>query len=144
MIKINNRDPNHNLQMWPFEPAEEGIPFLRGLLEWMTVAKVVDISYILYVIAKGGNGSKEIGKTKKCIPGVMSKVLNRKNIVWWREETMAMTWCWNLFFSCVCHFPRMDVKNCQCYSNIRAYMSMHLYTSLWLRWSGQPHPTYWR
>ena len=46
----------------------------------MTVAKVVDSSYILYVIAKGGNGSKEIGKTKKCIPGVMSKVLNRKTL----------------------------------------------------------------
>ena len=46
----------------------------------MTEAKVVDISYILYVIAKGGNDSKEIGKTKKCIPGVMSKVLNRKTL----------------------------------------------------------------
>ena len=64
--------------MWPFEPAEEGIPFLRGLLEWMTEAKVVDISYIFYVIAKSGNGSKEIDKTKKCILGVMCKVLNRK------------------------------------------------------------------
>ena len=46
----------------------------------MTEAKVVDISYILYVIAKGGNGSKERGKTKKCILGVMSKVLNRKTL----------------------------------------------------------------
>ena len=46
----------------------------------MTEAKVVDISYILYVIAKGGNGSKERGKTKKCILGVLSKVLNRKTL----------------------------------------------------------------
>ena len=41
---------------------------------------MLDISYILYVIAKGGNGSKEIGKTRKCILGVMSKVLNRKTL----------------------------------------------------------------
>ena len=46
----------------------------------MTEAKVVDISYIFYVIAKSGNGSKEIDKTKKCILGVMCKVLNRKTL----------------------------------------------------------------
>ena len=46
----------------------------------MTEAKVVGISYIFYFIAKGGNGSKEIDKTKKCILGVMCKVLNRKTL----------------------------------------------------------------
>ena len=46
----------------------------------MTEAKVVDISYIFYVVAKGGNGSKEIDKKKKCILGVMCKVLNRKTL----------------------------------------------------------------
>ena len=55
---------NYNLQMSPFEPTEESLCFLRGLLEWMTEPKNVNVSYIFvlrsHVIAKGGKGSEEI------------------------------------------------------------------------------------
>ena len=37
---------NYNLQMSPFEPTEESLCFLRGLLEWMVEPKNVNVSYI--------------------------------------------------------------------------------------------------
>ena len=50
--------------MWPFEPAEESLCFLRGLLELMTEAKNINIRYIFDVksriIAKCGSCSEEI------------------------------------------------------------------------------------
>ena len=71
--KINNMD--QNLQMCPFEPAEESqesLCFLRGLLELMMEAKNINISYIFdvksHVIAKCGNCSEEIaGRLKNNI-----------------------------------------------------------------------------
>ena len=52
---------NNNLQRWPFEPAEESQCFLSGLLEWVTEAKSLNVSYNfdlrLYVFSKHGNNS---------------------------------------------------------------------------------------
>ena len=77
--------------MWPFEPTEESLCFLRGLLELMTEAKKINIRYIFdlksHVIAKRGNCSKEIaGRWKNnsmcqiCLQGVVRKVSKRKNL----------------------------------------------------------------
>ena len=77
--------------MWPFEPAEESLCFLRGPLELMTEAKNINISYIFdvksRVIAKCGNCSKEIaGRLKNNslwqtnVSRVLYKVSNRKKL----------------------------------------------------------------
>ena len=44
---MDQNQPNYdNLQTWPFEPTEENIRSLRGLLEWLAGVKIVNISYI--------------------------------------------------------------------------------------------------
>ena len=94
-----SKSTNHNLQTWPFEPAEKSLCFLGGPLECVTEAKKVNVScnfnLRLYVIAKRGNGSKEIawrwqnnslGQTKMS-PGC--KVFNRKTL---SGETLYLLW----------------------------------------------------
>ena len=50
--------------MWPFEPAEESMCLLRGLLESVMEAKNINDSCIFdlqwYVVAKSGNSSEKI------------------------------------------------------------------------------------
>ena len=79
------KSTNYNLQRWPFEPPEESLCFLRGLLEWMTEATKINGSYIFilksHVIAKHGNCSKEIaGRWKNNSLGVVCELSNRKTL----------------------------------------------------------------
>ena len=59
-----SKSTNYNPQMWPFEPAEKSLCFLRGPLEWMTEAKNVNVRFIFvlrsHVFVKRGNGTEEI------------------------------------------------------------------------------------
>ena len=94
--EINNMDGNQPIRTyrstWPFVPAEESLCFLRGLLDWVTGAKNVNVSCNFDLrwnfIAKHGNGREEIAcrwkqktacQTKQiCLVGVICKVSNRK------------------------------------------------------------------
>ena len=88
-----SKSANYNLETWPFEPAEESMCFLRGLLQYMWMeAKNINDSCIFdlqwRVIAVRGSSSKEIvGRwqitafvKEICLLGVVCKVFNRKTL----------------------------------------------------------------
>ena len=84
----------YNLQMWLFEPAEEGLSFLRDLLEWIhdggkTWTFVELLTWGSDVIAKHSNVAKKllvdddkitVCVKQICLLDVICKVSNRKTL----------------------------------------------------------------